>query len=159
MADGKKILITGMSGLIGGLCGRHLSGRNVVTALGRQPVEGFSTTIANIADYDAIRPAFEGIDAVVHMAASRGNQPFEVHLQANVTGVYNVFEAARDAGVQRVVAASSGAVVAGYERDEPYGWSSAAAGKRWPSPAVPAPACVASSSSTSKIPTSATTCA
>jgi len=35
-------------------------------------------------------------------------------------GVYNVLEAARQAGVRRVVAASNGAVVAGYEKDEPY---------------------------------------
>ena len=120
MTDGKNILITGMSGLIGGLCGRHLAERNNVTALGRQPVDGFETTVANIADFDAIRPAFDGIDAVIHMAASRGNQPFDVHLQANIVGVYNVFEAARQAGVRRVVAASSGAVISGYERDEPY---------------------------------------
>lgn len=120
MPSGKNILVTGMSGLIGGLCGRHLAGRNNVTALGRQPVDGFETTVANIADFDSIRPAFDGIDTVIHMAASRGNQPFDVHLQANIVGVHNVFEAARQAGVRRVVAASSGAVIAGYERDEPY---------------------------------------
>ncbi len=120
MVNGKNILITGMSGLIGGLCGRHLAERNNVTALGRQTVEGVATTVANISDFDAIRPAFDGIDTVIHMAASRGNQSFDAHLQANIVGVYNVFEAARQAGVRRVVAASSGAVIAGYEQDEPY---------------------------------------
>ena len=120
MTAGKNILITGMSGLIGWLAGRHLAESNNVTALGRQPVDGVSTTVADISDFDAIRPAFEGVDTVIHMSASRGNQPFETHLQANIVGVYNVFEAAREAEVRRIVAASSGAIIAGYERDEPY---------------------------------------
>ena len=120
MTAGKNILVTGMSGLIGGLAGRHLAESNNVTALGRQPVDGVSTTVADISDFDAIRPAFEGVDTVIHMSASRGNAPFQTHLQANIVGVYNVFEAAREAGVRRIVAASSGAVIAGYERDEPY---------------------------------------
>jgi nucleoside-diphosphate-sugar epimerase len=38
----------------------------------------------------------------------------------NVVGTYNVFEAARRAGVKRVVYASSGATVSNIERDEPY---------------------------------------
>jgi dTDP-4-dehydrorhamnose reductase len=41
-------------------------------------------------------------------------------LRANVVGTHNVFEAARRAGVRRVVYASSGAVVSGYEHEEPY---------------------------------------
>jgi len=35
-------------------------------------------------------------------------------------GTYNVFEAARRAGVRRVIYASSGATVSDWERDEPY---------------------------------------
>jgi hypothetical protein len=42
-------------------------------------------------------------------------------LQANVIGTRNVFEAAQQAGVQRVIYASSGATVAGWEREFPYG--------------------------------------
>jgi NAD+ dependent glucose-6-phosphate dehydrogenase len=120
MSSGRNILITGMSGLIGGLAGRHLARNNIVTALGRRQVVGVRTTVADIADFDAIRPAFEGVDTVIHMAASRGNQPLDVHLTANIAGVHNVFEAARQAGVRRIVGASSGAVISGYERDEPY---------------------------------------
>jgi nucleoside-diphosphate-sugar epimerase len=41
-------------------------------------------------------------------------------LRDNVVGTYNVFEAARRAGVKRVIYASSGATVSGIERDEPY---------------------------------------
>jgi hypothetical protein len=64
-------------------------------------------------------PAVEGVDTVIHMAASRGNMSDETHIKANITGVYNLFEACRIAGVKRIVAASTGALVAGYEKDEP----------------------------------------
>ena len=45
---------------------------------------------------------------------------WDTMLQNNIVGVYNVLEAARQARVSRVVLASSGATVNGYEREEPY---------------------------------------
>ena len=75
---------------------------------------------ADIADLEAIRPAFEGVDVVVHLAAAI-RADFEGFVQANVVGTYNVFEAAREAGVKRVVYASSGSTIAGWEQEEPYG--------------------------------------
>ena len=64
----KKVLITGMSGLIGGLLKEHLleSGGYELTALNRRSVEGITTVQADIADLDAIQPAFEGQEVVVH---------------------------------------------------------------------------------------------
>jgi NAD+ dependent glucose-6-phosphate dehydrogenase len=116
-----KILVTGMSGLIGGLAGRKFAESNEVTALGRSQVEGFPTTVVDIGDgIDDILPALEGIDTVIHMAGSRGNVSAETHIKANVTGVFNLFEACRIAGVKRIVAASTGAVIAGYEQDDPF---------------------------------------
>ena len=115
-----KILITGMSGLIGGLAARHFSGDYNVSGIGRTPVDGYPYTVADIADFDSMRPAFDSVDTVIHMAGSRGDQPFDVHYRANVIGTYNVLEASRQAGVKRVILASSGAVSAGYELDEPY---------------------------------------
>jgi nucleoside-diphosphate-sugar epimerase len=41
-------------------------------------------------------------------------------LRNNIVGVYNVLEVARRAGVRRVILASSGATVNGYEMAEPY---------------------------------------
>jgi nucleoside-diphosphate-sugar epimerase len=57
----------------------------------------------------------------VHLAARTGeSEVFQEILQANVIGTYNVFEAARRAGVGRVVYASSGATVSAWEREPPY---------------------------------------
>jgi nucleoside-diphosphate-sugar epimerase len=66
----------------------------------------------------AIRPAFEGIDTVIHLAAYTGSE-WEEHLRVNLTGSYNLYEAAREAGVKRVVFGSSGATQYYYEKEEP----------------------------------------
>ena len=118
---GPTVLVTGMSGLIGGAVRKHLAGRYELRALNRRAVEGVPCHQADIVELEAIQPAFASMDAVVHLAANASmSAPFEDTLRANVVGTYNVFEAARRAGVKRVVFASSGATVSGYEREMPY---------------------------------------
>jgi nucleoside-diphosphate-sugar epimerase len=117
----RRVLITGMSGLIGAAVRRRLEGRFVLRALNRRPLPGVECHQADIGDLDAIAPAFHEVDAVVHLAANVQPDPsFAAVLRDNVVGTYNVFEAARRAGVKRVVYASSGATVSNCERDEPY---------------------------------------
>ena len=118
----KKVLITGMSGLIGGLLRRRLesAGGYELRALNRSAVEGVECHRADIADLEAIRPAFQGIDVVVHLAAYLGDDAWEGQLAGNVIGTYNVYEAARQAGVDRVVFASSGNAIRGFELVPPY---------------------------------------
>jgi nucleoside-diphosphate-sugar epimerase len=79
------------------------------------------TTVADVSNFAAIRPAFEGLDMVVHLAADVSMQaPWESVLPNNIVATYNVFEACRQAGVQRVVFASSNHAVGMYEFDQPY---------------------------------------
>jgi nucleoside-diphosphate-sugar epimerase len=114
------VLVTGMSGLIGAAVQKQLAGRYELRALNRRPVDGVRTFQADIADLDAIAPAFADVETVVHLAAAVGSPAVDDVLRVNVVGTYNVFEAARRAGVRRVVYASSGAVVSAWERDPPY---------------------------------------
>ena len=117
----RTVLVTGMSGLIGGALRRHLEGTYELSALNRRPIPGVKCHQADVADLDAIAPAFDGVDTVVHLAARTGSSDsFEEILRANVIGTYNVFEAARRAGVRRVVYASSGATVSAWEHGPPY---------------------------------------
>ena len=118
----KRVLITGMSGLIGGLLRAHLEERGgyELAALNRRPVEGVECFQADISDLDAIVPAFEGRDVVVHLAAHLGDEPLDSLVAANIVGVRNVYEAARLAGVRRVVFASSGATIKSWEDYPPY---------------------------------------
>src|SRR5216683_5297265 len=119
---GRSVLVTGMSGLIGRALRKLMEGRYDLRALNRSAVEGLPCHRADIGDLGAIEPAFAGVDTVVHLAAALGSAspPWERMLQNNVTGTYNVLEAARKAGVKRVVFASSGATISAIEQDKPY---------------------------------------
>ena len=117
----RKVLVTGMSGLIGGVVRKHLEGKYQLAALNRRPVEGVQCHQADISDLDAIQPAFEGVDVVVHLAAfAQIDPPWKDLLHDNIVGTYNVFEASRQAGVERIVYASSGAAVSNWEKEMPY---------------------------------------
>lgn len=117
----KTILITGMSGLIGRVVWKQLEGKHVLVALNRHPIDGVRCYQADISDFDAILPAFRGVDTVVHLAgAMRGNPSWQEYMNTNIVGVYNTLEASRRAGVKRAIIASSGATVKGWEEVFPY---------------------------------------
>jgi len=63
----------------------------------------------DISDRDGLRAAFVDADVVVHLAAwPTGTWDLAAStLQTNIMGTINVYEGARDAGVRRVVSASS----------------------------------------------------
>ena len=85
---------------------------------------------SNLTDFDAVLPAFDGVDTVVHLAAEPRHTPdiwWDLLLPDNVTATANVFEAARRGGASRVVFFSSMHVNGMYERDEP--WRSIAEGE------------------------------
>ena len=118
----KKVLITGMSGLIGGILRRHLEGVGgyQLSAFNRRRVEGVECHQGDIADLDALQAAFSGKEVVVHLAAYVDDDSWEGNLSGNIIGAYNVYEAARRVGVKRVIFASSGMTIRGYTRLEPY---------------------------------------
>jgi len=120
----QKVLITGASGLIGTLTVKGLGDTYDFSALNRRPVEGIPCLQADIVDAAAIRPAFEGIDTVLHLAAYTSDvEDWEGTMSVTVMGTLNVFRAAQEAGVKRVVFMSSGSTMCGYEWYEgsPYG--------------------------------------
>ena len=63
--------------------------------------------VADITDLAAMIDAVEGASAVVHMAGISGESTWPAISHANIEGTYAVLEAARRAGVPRVVLASS----------------------------------------------------
>jgi nucleoside-diphosphate-sugar epimerase len=114
----KRVLITGAEGNIGTRLRRNLADRYELRSLTLNPVPELDSTVADIADYAAMRPAFDDVDAVVHLAASATvDAPWTDVLHNNIEGCYNVFEAAREAGVGQVVFASSNHAVGGFEAD------------------------------------------
>lgn len=114
----KTVLITGADGLIGSHLREELDGKYNLRLLSHKPIEGAQAIVADIDDLQALVPAFEGVDSVVHLAASAAvDSPWEAVLKNNIIGTYNVFEAARQAGVKQVIYASSNHAVGTYKKD------------------------------------------
>ncbi|HMB51938.1 MAG TPA: SDR family oxidoreductase [Thermoanaerobaculia bacterium] len=81
---------------------------------------GVSLIEADLRDLDACRTACDGVEVVFHQAAlgsvPRSMEDPATSVAVNVTGTANLFTAARDAGVRRVVYASSSSVYGDSER-------------------------------------------
>lgn len=112
-----KVVLTGAAGVIGSAVREHLGDRYEFVSITRKPSD-FAAFIGDIADFNSIRPAFDGADAVVHLAASISvDSPWESVRDDNLIGTYNVYEAARQAGLKAIVFASSNHTIGGYELD------------------------------------------
>lgn len=126
--DGAKILITGGAGLIGSstidqlLKGYSPSQLVILDNLVRGSLSNIEHTLkdprvtlvrGDIRNADTVRRAMEGMDAVIHMAALRitacAADPREA-MQVMCDGSFNVVDTARQAGVKKVVAASSASI-------------------------------------------------
>jgi len=117
----RKVLITGGAGLIGSILIDKLSDKYEFSSLDLKEVPGIKSTVANLDELDAIQPAFEGIDTVVHLAADRSPEgSWESILQNNFVATYNVFEASKRSGVKRVIFASSNHAEGGFYLDPPW---------------------------------------
>jgi nucleoside-diphosphate-sugar epimerase len=120
----ERILITGAAGAIGVLLrtelarpGRELVLLDVAAVPEPAPGEAARTVTASVGDLDALLAAAEGADAIIHLAGlSTGGHTWDAYVQVNLTGTYNVLEAARRAGVARVIYASSNHAVGFTER-------------------------------------------
>jgi nucleoside-diphosphate-sugar epimerase len=144
-----RLLITGAAGNMGRLLrpllrreGRVLRLADLSEATDLQ--SGEETIAADVTDPDAIAKACQGVDAVLHLGGISVEAPFEEVLAVNVAGTQNVLRAAIDAGVSKVILASSNHAVGFYRRsdvppgsdglpgdlpprpDTFYGWSKAA---------------------------------
>lgn len=60
----------------------------------------------------------ESVDAVIHLGGIPDETNFQSILQANISGTYHVFEAAKNQGVKRIIFASSIHSVGFYPREQ-----------------------------------------
>ncbi len=114
MAESRTVLVTGSAGRIGQAAVRELKARgHAVRGFDRVPTPGLADAlVGDLTDGAAVRRAARGAQALVHLAATPDDDDFLTQLLPNnIVGVYHVMEAAREAGVRRVILASSGQVV------------------------------------------------
>ncbi|MBZ9645279.1 NAD(P)-dependent oxidoreductase [Streptomyces sp. PSKA30] len=105
----RTVLLTGAAGGLGTLMRDLLPDHGyALRLLDLRPVEGAPDAItADLADRAALREAVRGVDAIIHLAGISLEAPFEKILKANIEGTYNLYEAAREEGIRRIVFASS----------------------------------------------------
>lgn len=123
MTDYQRTLLTGAAGALGTelrKSGTKLG--KIVRLSARQPCENLAEheedAPADLADFDAVSAAVKGCDAIVHMGGQALEGPWETILNANIVGSYNIYEAARQHGVKRIVYASSVHAIGFYERTQ-----------------------------------------
>ena len=79
---------------------------------------GEEVATADLKDAAAVDAVVAGCEAIVHLGGISVDGPFEPILQANIVGVWNLYEAARRHGIKRIVFASSNHVTGFYGQDE-----------------------------------------
>jgi uronate dehydrogenase len=117
------LLLTGASGRMAGAMRPALTASaDEVRLYSRSTVEplaeGEALAQGALEDLDTLERACVGVDTVIHLGGKADEAPFDEILSSNIVGTYNVFEAARRAGVRRVVYASSHHVTGFHSVDE-----------------------------------------
>lgn len=113
MSETHKVLVTGSAGRIGRAVVRELLARGwTVRGFDRVPTPSLDEcVVSDVGNGEALRRAAEGATALIHLAATPDDDDFMSQLLPNnLVGVYHVMEAARLAGVRRLILASSGQV-------------------------------------------------
>ncbi|MGW5723977.1 NAD-dependent epimerase/dehydratase family protein [Amycolatopsis sp. NPDC003865] len=118
----QRVLITGSAGVVGTLMrprlkreGRVLRLLDVASQTASDASEEIVT--ASVTDAAAMASACEGVDALIHLGGHSRENSWEATLDVNINGTHTVLEAARAAGVQRVILASSNHAV-GFRRND-----------------------------------------
>lgn len=121
----KLIAITGAAGLVGTGLRQQLRERGYrLLSLDIRPITDCgpqeTSAVVDICDQAALTALLRGCDAVVHLAACTTDAAWPEQMRLSVEGCISLFDAARDAGVMRVVYASSHHVVGLHPR-QPHG--------------------------------------
>lgn len=120
-----RLLVTGAAGIVGTFLHQRLPELGYsLRLLDAKPVEGAGEAevlVGDIRDAALLDKAVDGVDAVIHLAGFSLENTFANILSVNMDGTYQVFEAARRAGVRRIVNASSNHAVGFTPRAEQVG--------------------------------------
>ena len=119
------VLVTGAAGRIATLVRPLLRERYQLRLTDRLPIadlhEGETFVQADLMNASALRRAARGVDAIVHLGGAPAQADFREHVRGTIEGTYNVFDAARDARVRRLVFASTGHVTGFYRKTDRIG--------------------------------------
>ena len=126
---GARIQTVLVTGAAGGICNRlrqllkgvypDIRWSDIKTLADLVPDETFMK--ADLSAMTEVERIVAGVEGIVHLGGCSVEGPWETILNANIVGCYNLFEAARRAGVKRIVFASSNHAVGFYPRQRTIG--------------------------------------
>ena len=118
-----RLLITGINGLIGTILQKALEEKHDVYGIDLEGEFSDRVLSVDISEYQQVAKAVEQLgpfEAVIHLAGDPSPQAsWESVLKSNIIGTRNIFEAAREFEVPRVIYASSNHVTGAYHGYEP----------------------------------------
>lgn len=118
-----RLLLTGAAGGLGKILRERIKPWAEIVRLSDRgglgdAAEGEEIVCCDLADNAAMLALLEGVDAVLHFGGISVEDRFEPIMQANILGLYNLYEAVHKAGVKRVVYASSNHATGFYKNTE-----------------------------------------
>lgn len=118
----KRILLTGAGGNLGRVLRTKLAGWVDVLRLSdiaemADAEAGEELQQCDLADFDSVMDLVAGCDGIIHLGGLSTENTFANILSANIEGTYNIYEAARRQGVNRILFASSNHTIGFHERE------------------------------------------
>jgi uronate dehydrogenase len=121
----QRLLLTGAAGGVGKAIRPHLAGfaekvrlSDLAVALSGEAAANEEFLACDLSDKLAVDKLVAGCDAIIHLGGVSVERPFEEVLEANIKGIFNLYEGARRHGVKRIIFASSNHVTGFYRQDE-----------------------------------------
>ncbi|WP_028927051.1 NAD-dependent epimerase/dehydratase family protein [Pseudonocardia acaciae] len=121
----QRVLITGAAGMVGTMMrtrmrrdGRVLRLLDLTPPPPAEPGEPVEVITGSVTDAAAMAEACDGVDALIHLGGHSREHTWEDTLKVNIDGTHTALEAARMAGVTRVILASSNHAVGFRTTDE-----------------------------------------
>ena len=130
----EKVLVTGASGKVG----RNLipaligGGFSVRAVQNRTPVEagGVEVVTGSVSDWDFVRSAVEGVDAICHLATTKEDR--DGFIDVSVRGTFNLLDAAKESGTKQFILAGGDAALGIFYYENPQPLASEAPLRAYP---------------------------
>ncbi|MGU3401123.1 NAD-dependent epimerase/dehydratase family protein [Brucellaceae bacterium D45D] len=119
----KRLLITGAAGGLGRVMRERLKDQAEILRLSDITSLGIAESNEEVVPCDlgdaaAVMKLVDGCDGIVHLGGISVEGPFNKILNANILGMYNLYEAARAHGHPRILFASSNHTIGFYKQDQ-----------------------------------------
>ncbi len=120
----KKLLITGANGNLGSVCRDRLTHiAETIRVSARRELgetrENEELIYCDLGDREAVEALVEGCDGIVHMGGQSVEAPWETIRNANLDGMFNLYEGARKSSVRpRIIFASSNHAIGFHKQTE-----------------------------------------